>query len=169
MNTQLLETLATFLESFPKDQIENNKFNLSGWMVSNEYASREFDDKPQIKESDNPFSSINDENYNIVEPNYCQTVGCAMGWATTIPEFKELGLFLITSALALNETEIHYKSRYGMRAVQKFFDFQDVDTASILFSPDYYNPKDITNPLIVAKRIRLLIKIDEVIFNRIDF
>lgn len=88
----------------------------------------------------------------------CGTSACAMGWATTIPSFRKLGLRLQRSYVWGHSPA--YGSRYGLDAAQKFFEI-DLQTATLLFAPaKEYKDGSISKitPKQVAKRIRKVVE-----------
>lgn len=78
----------------------------------------------------------------------CGTAACAMGWATTIPEFQQLGLRLVAF------------SRYGGRP--QFYGYQDFEAAVAFFRIDECDanmlftsePDRNESPKVVATRLR---------------
>jgi hypothetical protein len=80
----------------------------------------------------------------------CGTSACAIGWATTIPSFRKLGL-----KLSLNDaggTPV-FNGDFGSDAVAHFFDISILD-AEFLFFPLYNDLGDKATPKQVAKHIR---------------
>jgi hypothetical protein len=108
---------------------------------------------------------------------YCDTAACALGEATTIPEFRRAGLKSV-----VNEWErfdgrvlIHitpmYKGRTATHAAQDFFE-TDYQTAYALFHPNaYFDTGGICIENLstddVADRIEILISCDELTFGMI--
>lgn len=85
----------------------------------------------------------------------CGTSACALGWATTIPHFRRLGLRLVPSNIADRVARVTFNDRYNFDAACELFDISR-DTAELLFSPSgYLGP---AGPVRVAKRIRKLVK-----------
>lgn len=87
----------------------------------------------------------------------CGTTACALGWATTIPAFRRLGLHLSGSAVRLRPYYLE-----GVLAAQKVF-LLSYDEASYLFHPDMMLSADLcmppapssdTTPKQVARHIR---------------
>ena len=105
----------------------------------------------------------------------CGTTACAVGWATTIPTFRQLGLFLQRSSLAGNYRPCYYNAEdYGNElngdcAVQHFFKLNE-DEIVFLFYPHFTKPasnprsclSEKATPKQVAKRIECFIKHDGV-------
>lgn len=104
-----------------------------------------------------------------VRPLKCYTAACAIGEATTIPEFKMLGLRIgrIINEVALDTINPRnyigrngpiYNNYSGWEAVDIFFDL-DEDSSIELFSGHGYDcdPVDVT-PTMVAYRIRLMVR-----------
>lgn len=179
MNKERLLTLAKFLEDLPK-----HKFMFGTWMTATNCAvsSYDIDEKKRFAkaletrdEKKPAFKYVKERGATgsvIVEPNLCQTVGCALGWAATIPEFKKEGLHLISHwdketgtddafvALFENPKDIKHSSySRDVMAGAQFFDIDYMD-AQMLFlngparttNPDYTSAKD------VAKAIRQMVK-----------
>src|SRR5258708_29942944 len=67
----------------------------------------------------------------------CGTVGCAIGWATTIPEFKAAGLSL-TWNHHLRSILPAYEMADDWNAVMAFFGL-DLDGAAHFFGPSSYD------------------------------
>lgn len=96
----------------------------------------------------------------------CGTACCALGEATTIPEFREAGLtaanrgwmdaMIPTYEPALTDRYFDLdagKTLTGYRAACAFFDI-DYDLAFKLFSPDYYQRKEAREVKVVSDRLR---------------
>jgi hypothetical protein len=154
MIVERIETLKNYLENIPQEIIKKKKFNLNKWMAASKIRD----------ESELPFSKIKkikSLGQIIVEPNYCQTTGCAMGWATTIPEFKEAGLVLITGDSDIYSSHIAFKHKNKwyehFAAAEKFFDIE-YQTARILFDPTYYKFEYTRHPKYVVSRLNYLLK-----------
>ena len=73
----------------------------------------------------------------------CGTTGCAVGWACTIPEFKEAGLSYVNST-------INYGSLKSFQAVAEFFGVSYTE-AVYLFSQVSYKVN--ASPYDVAERL----------------
>ena len=174
MRVDRLIMLADYLEG--KGQFANNsvpvrKFDLELWMG-------------QYKDFLKPFKGLSNtegvepfivrkvkrggETHKILTPVECQTAGCAIGWAATIPEFNEQGLFLanrtrndmfVPTVFPIFYDKIDKCWYKEFRALEEFFNI-DTNTISILFMPDSYPLRDRRNPKKVAKRIRELILAD---------
>ena len=132
MNKERLLKLADFLETVPPKRFEMDRF--FGWVGKAIWETNTFDDL----ESD------------------CGTDGCALGWATTIPEFKKAGFKAVKGqgpdSLWI---EIQYGSWTGFSAAEKFFGI-DKRQCTNLFGGRYDNRK--TKPTTVAKQIRRLVE-----------
>lgn len=76
----------------------------------------------------------------------CNTVCCAVGEATFIPEFRKLGLGLTPTS-----QEPSYKGEGSWRAVALFFDLDENQSHRLFMSTQY--PRNAT-PDMVAGRIR---------------
>jgi hypothetical protein len=102
----------------------------------------------------------------------CDTVACALGWATTIPEFSKLGLKMtwFNDPSAIDELdkgdeisgEVKFGNSYSsIEAASKFFDI-DIDQANNIFGADQdnygipYNRR--ITPQMVAAKIRKLVR-----------
>ena len=79
----------------------------------------------------------------------CGTTACAVGLASTLPEFKRLGL-------KIHDYLPAFRDLRGWYAVQKFFGIS-YDAAEYLFSYTQYESNDTTKPKAVADRIRALV------------
>lgn len=90
-------------------------------------------------------------------PVECQTAGCAVGWAVTIPEFIEQGFFLsvFLEPVYVN-VDVNNYTCTGFDAVCEFFDIS-LQEVNKLFLDAAYKDIDKRNPLAVAKRIRSLV------------
>jgi len=164
MNRKRLEKLADFLETNPLLQ-KKGKFDLNTWMSSYDMMRDSMYQKLAKKTENLPAF---DKNCNPIE---CRTVGCAMGWATTIPSFRKAGLKLQLDNDGIAEICLKTKDGYftEMRAAEVFFDFDQFDhyrIPELLFLPHYYLEKKRRNPKAVAKRIRELLKFGEEEFMR---
>lgn len=149
MNKERLAILAKFLQTkFPSDWVEKNKFNLGTWM------------RPSKFSTDNCFTKVNclgpKFGTTVVEPNYCKTTGCAMGWATTIPEFKAAGLGLYISPVHI-DPGIFFEGLDGIFAIIKFFDIKE-KTACLLFFFSYYDHDKRNDPKYVVERLNYLLE-----------
>jgi hypothetical protein len=118
MNTERLKVLADFLLTVPSEQ-----FNLREW---------------RSRENDDDGSSIDDE--ELLED--CKTTACAVGWACTIPAFKEAGL-------AFGGHHVWFEGECSWGAVQEFFGLYKIE-ATYLFSHASYvgtrrTPEDVAD------------------------
>lgn len=124
MSRERLERLASLL-----DTVKPEHFNLTGWYTGRYTATAEF--TPD----------------NI---QGCGTTACAVGWACTIPEFRNAGLYMTQrNAPAFEALE-------GYEAVSRFFEI-DADKTRWLFSPVPYSIEEYKDPAAVATRIRELL------------
>jgi hypothetical protein len=96
----------------------------------------------------------------------CGTVACAIGWATTIPEFQAAGLGLGRHAWFWNDEEPIYfptfrdedsRHVYGEATVRQFFGLKDHRQFQYLFTDESY-PADACGPTHVAFRIRQFVE-----------
>lgn len=171
MQKKRLEMLADYLEGvgrFEGRGVPSNKFDLENWMADYEHFSRPF---KNLKTNDNPvFEQIKSKHkgFNLVNPVDCQTAGCAVGWAATIPEFNKLGFFLKSttpgqaSPIYIKRDNTYHTNRW---AVIEFFtlkEYQTLGEFDVLFTNQWYPKKDRRNPKSVAKRIRELIQLNSI-------
>lgn len=122
MNTQRLQTLATFLRTVPEEH-----FDLQSWRASDDHEL------------------VSDEALNSLQ---CGTTGCAVGWACTIPEFKAEGLHWDVSDDGTTDYPGYGKddtAEYATawEAVEVFFNI-NYDTADHLFSCGSYDNNNAT-------------------------
>ena len=95
---------------------------------------------------------VSNTNYEVPTFNECGTVGCALGWATTIPSFKKLGLKMDTN-------EPFISGAYGLMAGAYLFGISFFE-AKYLFVPMQWlnvlpiGPDFNTSPKEVANHIR---------------
>jgi hypothetical protein len=75
----------------------------------------------------------------------CGTVCCAVGEASLIPEFKKAGLKVAPYP--------EFKGTNGWDAVKRFFDINYLDVIH-LFAATSYGPDEVSEPAVVADRIR---------------
>lgn len=156
MNKDRLKLLADYLEGkgkFKERGVPKEKFDLEHWMASYSYFNNpHFNVESKAKRK--KFIRYQ-KGSNAVIPVDCQTAGCAVGWAATIPEFIDQGFYLI------KVTEISaapmYDNNLGDNAVMRFFDI-NITEYSDLFLPSAYEEPTRGKPEIVGKRIREFIK-----------
>ena len=150
MHVKRLEILADFLETNPT-VLARGKFNLHKWM--------------DARDGDGDLSAFHvDQKYGDTQPNECSTVGCGLGWATTIPAFRRAGLRNCRAPRYYDK-----KSGalfYGYAAGRHFFQLNYPDTEYILFNPQRYPTSQRRNPKYLATRIREMIEIGEEKFNK---
>lgn len=107
IRTDLLETLKEFLKT-----IATEKFDLDSWRYT-----------------DNTEIFISDDYLK----NECGTTACAMGWAATLPEFKEAGLIYSGNTIChvnpLNKKDVEF----SFEAVKRVFGFHHSNTSQYLF------------------------------------
>jgi hypothetical protein len=91
----------------------------------------------------------------------CGTTACAMGWATTIPEFRALGL-----KLDHTRPTPYFGEKFGSEAAAEFFDISNED-AIYLFTPNAWHinmrtqsPDQYASPEEVAEHIRQFLKME---------
>lgn len=90
----------------------------------------------------------------------CGFAGCALGWATQIPEFKNDGL-IIVGRYRTELTPSYGGFTYPYEAAAKFFDISNY-ISGYLFSPTSYHVPKVTS-LTVSHRIRDLLRILEIL------
>lgn len=85
----------------------------------------------------------------------CGTSACAMGWATTIPAFKKLGLTLKSIGRPGScEAQLQYRDLISFDAAAEFMGLTSSQTKH-LFAPSYY--EEYPTPSDVAARIEQLV------------
>jgi len=91
---------------------------------------------------------------NNVIPIQCKTVGCALGWAATLPELRRAGLKLVRNEFGFEEYAVpEYKGSKGFYAAVGFFDIS-MNQAEYLFDPMDYGERNVRDIDYVANRIR---------------
>lgn len=123
MHVDRLRRLAFHLRNDVKDEV----FNLATWVGN--------DDVP----------------WEGKEDLSCGTSACAMGWATTIPEFKQLGLHLERLSPS-GQGFIVFGEFKHFEAAAKFMDITYKES-EYLFDPSKYPEDDYTTRLQVCERI----------------
>lgn len=123
MHADRLRRLAFYLRNDIKDEV----FNLATW----------------VGNDDVPWEGKDDLS--------CGTSACAMGWATTIPEFKQLGLHLERFSPSGQGFLVFGEAKHFEAAAQ----FMDISLkeAEYLFDPAKYPEEDDTSRLEVVERI----------------
>lgn len=105
------------------------------------------------------LETINKDKFNIrvwMRKELCGTVGCAAGWAATMPEFVKEGLNLEKPlGSSLIGAVPRYNGVQGMAAMDAFFGLSS-DESDHLFLPAKYRFSN-ASPKTVAKRIRRLV------------
>jgi len=89
----------------------------------------------------------------------CDTSACALGWATTIPQFRKAGL-KFTGLIENDSKIIEFAGEEGFHAAAAFFEIT-VSQARIIFHPCCYNDGNLTKPQVVAKCIEEIIQEEE--------
>lgn len=123
MNKERLLKLADYLETVPPE-----KFDMGTWITGEEIPGK------------------SDEG-NLLE---CGSAGCALGWATMVPEFREAGLFF-------HRTSIVFCEHDSFRAAEAFFGLDSHDSQLIFSSLEY--PGGRSEPSEVSARIRDLVAV----------
>lgn len=154
MNVDRLNKLANLLDTVPPE-----KFDLNYWgLVS------------KVARVPNTLDISKDE---------CGTVACACGWACTIPEFREAGLYLGRTAMLSYSSEYVLKytttsltvpvgkvTYQGIPAAARFFAISEDQAEDLFYSSSYFavNNEDedaaAISPAMVAARIRKLIAVE---------
>lgn len=127
MNLHRLVVLETKLRSIPE-----SRFDISTWVGTKEL----------------PWGGAEDLS--------CGTVACALGWAATIPEFRELGLRLERREILGTQHAglVAFEQEHGFGAAGKFFDLS-LKASLYIFSASNYALRP--TPTQVADRIAGLI------------
>lgn len=180
MNIDRLQMLADYLEgvgAFEGRGVPKNKFDLQLWMAAYQSFDRKFTKVPEYKfqnlSQDDifvPLKTIKFKGMTVytILPKDCKTAGCAVGWATTLPEFNNEGLYYghtddwIGNIIYIDKSKNFIHT--GFYAVQEFFDINTM-TAQMLFERKWYSVKQRRNPKAVATRIKYLLKHDEKLFH----
>jgi len=132
MHKERLIKLAEFLERVP----DSKTFDLGTWFTA-EHGPVCFLDKDALK-----------GNVTREDMHTCGTTACAMGWAVTIPEFREAGL--------QNQWGMPmFHGRHGYDAAALFFGIT-YEQSMHLFDPFRYRMAELRDPLAVARRLREL-------------
>ena len=113
-----LESLKT-LRDFLKKVVPDEKFDLNHWR-------KNIDIKPSQSNADSWAVTSYDLKHE------CGTVGCILGWAAAIDEFRARGL-----EYNLNLGEVTFMGSYGTVAGAEFFNMPTLVSIQ-LFMPDYY-------------------------------
>lgn len=140
MNIQHLNELIRVLEN-----VNPINFNLEEWIVTQA-------DLEEAKEFDN--DPLKHKYQQLQDPNNCGTVCCAMGWACQDQYFIEKGLTLgknqiptHLSTLYNNFTgETEKQTTQGFRAIENFFEFENIKIGECLFLDSSYETQDKTTP-----------------------
>lgn len=118
--------LATFLDELPPD-----RFDYSKWSYKR--------DRDGFVRDTNTLGE-------------CGTVGCALGWATTMPLFRELGMFFEDACPSMPG------NKYGINAAMEVFNIEAWE-ANLCFMPCTYgitmaSPKEKASSKEVAAHLR---------------
>lgn len=127
MHAAHLRRLAFYL----RNDVRDERFNLATW----------------VGNDDVPWEGMDDLS--------CGTTACAMGWATTIPEFKELGLRLERNSFS-GQGYLVFGEKKHFSAAAEFLDITEKE-AEYLFNPDKYPEEDDTTRLEVCERIEAFV------------
>lgn len=173
MNKSRLLMLADFLEGqgkFEGRAVKKDKFHLDDFNATYSKFSRKFKyktdfDKPiftELKSKSKIVQKLKAKNRIPVVPVECQTAGCAVGWACTIPEFNKLGFYLTVDYLNSTQSSLSYIDKdgelhTGCLAAEEFFDI-GVAQFDYLFCTNSYKSTEASSPKAVAKRIRKFVK-----------
>ena len=121
-----LMVLAEFLRTVPR-----KRFNLESW-VDDEY--------PPVLDPENPE---------------CGSTACAVGWATTIPEFQALGLYLSVVNGVLFPV---FGGWERLHAVVCFFGLTIAEGEHLFFDSSYSHLEEMQGTKVVIERIEELIQ-----------
>lgn len=179
MNVKRLERLKEIL--LDAELKKPGKFNLNDWMASYTYSSglspEERDEAINsiITPDEDDFLEISDikldENIfsgNMpVEPNYCHTTGCALGWAASDTEFRKEGLILIKTALGPAHPLDMNTGNRDYAAGASFFGLSMIES-KYLFDMGYYEKLDHKNPNAVVERIDQLLNGKQITHRSLD-
>jgi hypothetical protein len=166
----LLE-LADFLQGKGKYEgkgVPREKFDINTWMMDSNFsdnrrarrtrvAGKEAFRKTgktvvaKVPRADEPSLLV--KMVNEVQPNHCQTAGCACGWAATLPSFRRRGLALVKLPDAYMP-RIYFDGLTDFDAVQKFFGLKNSEAEFLFSGGKYIQELDKITPSIVARRIR---------------
>lgn len=173
MHAERLLMLADYIEGkkqFKGRGIPVNQFSIELWMAPLSKFSKKFDiqSKPKRKKFTvvKKVSAVPDEIYKVLRPVELQTAGCAIGWAATLPEFNEQGLYLT------EHSDKYYAPVYienGMAydditSCKNFFDITLADLHN-LFTDEGY--KNLPTPAMIAKKIRKYVKLQNAIGEKL--
>lgn len=100
------------------------------------------------------YSNWVGENWKGSQDLKCGTTGCALGWAVTMPEFRRLGLRLLTGG-TLKGFPIH-GARIGSDAAKSIFALSGLE-AELLFIPRTMEEFE-ASPKYVARKIEKFVK-----------
>ena len=114
-NLESLKTLRDFLTNVVPDE----KFDLNHWRKNK---------SPEPGAPNDTAWAVT--SYDL--QHECGTVGCMLGWAAAIDEFRERGL-----KYDLNLGEVRLIDSFGTRAGAEFFNIP-CSVSNQLFMPDYY-------------------------------
>jgi hypothetical protein len=104
------------------------------------------------------FTSWVGENWKGDRELSCGTTACALGWATTMPLFRGLGLRLAKSRWGPYVTLGNMrKDKSSMIAAERVFDISYGD-AEYLFVPGFSKLGHSATPKMVARQIRQFVK-----------
>ena len=128
MQSDRLLTLAKRLDRVPVKQ-----FNMTFWGMEWDPEQEEYID------------------FGDADPaKECGFAGCAVGWACSIPEFRELGLNLVHGTPT-------YNLHHHFQAAETFFDLSERQ-AHYLFGTAFYTPRQFRAPRYVASRLREFVR-----------
>lgn len=142
-----LETLADFLEKV----VDPKKFDMSSWMSISE-EPQYWVPPPKVTEICHQESEVDTESLS------CGSAGCALGWATTIPYFRQLGLRLIRNysenycSIVLIDEKTRETKAVNFDVPKILFGMHLMDI-NYIFSAEAYHGTNPT-PRDVAARIR---------------
>ncbi|WP_425919436.1 hypothetical protein [Acinetobacter sp. TSRC1-2] len=142
MRTDLLLELADFLE-----KLDPNRFDIRTWRRPNKNSVGFISDQQLLSD--------------------CNTVACAIGWAVTLPKWRDAGFYMDTLDITKEHLSSPLSRPYTM-AIVKWRDNPQVDSyealkeglnlpigmAEVLFDYNNYADEEYTSGGTVAERIR---------------
>ena len=127
MNRERLTILADFLDALPEQLDEQKRFDMNYYWLAAPIVIAQYED--------------------------CETVGCALGWAATIPAFQQAGFCHSRYAGGAPS----YLDRFGISAATAFFGLSETQAIRLFMPGIYRTRKPQTSPTYVAAQIRKLL------------
>ena len=144
MNRERLLRLAAHLEAVPRE-----KFDLGSWFAR--YDEDEgYDVTTEYFDPDELHTFvIFDADGNVIgyQRGHCETKACAVGHATSIPEFREAG-FSVRCTNPSDSTALspYFEGLWGWNAVMQFFGLKE-DDALHLFGGSGNDPRAVARDI----------------------